>query len=52
MSGSKHGVRMMMLTMGMSYDESVRFQTRFNPYFEQNMDRITKEKYSDKQLCI
>jgi len=47
-----HGIRMMMLTMGMTYDESVSFQMKFNPYFKENMDRIMNEKYFEKQLCI
>lgn len=45
-----HGIRMMMLTMGMSFDESVKFQKRFNPYFEENMKRIESDKYMEKSL--
>lgn len=47
-----HGIRMMMLTIGMSYDESVSFQMKINPYFKENMDRIMNNKYFEKQFCI
>lgn len=47
-----HGIRMMMLTLGMTYDSAIRFQVKFNPYFEKIIERIENENYIDKQLNI
>lgn len=47
-----HGLRMMMLTMGLSYQEALDFQLKFNPYFQSNIDRINDENYMEKKLNL
>ncbi len=40
-----HGLRMMMLTMGYSYQGALDAQLTFNPWFQTILDRIENEKY-------
>ena len=47
-----HGLRMMMLTMGMTFEETVKLQLKFNPYFEDQWNRIVETKYLNKELII
>lgn len=47
-----HGLRMMMLTLGMSFEEAVSVQMKFNPYFEEQWNRIINTKYLDKELIV
>lgn len=47
-----HGLRMMMLTMQMSFENAVNVQLRFNPYFEANWNRIIETNYLDKKLIV
>lgn len=47
-----HGLRMMMLTMGMTFDAAVKLQLKLNPYFEDQWKRIVETKYFDKELII
>lgn len=47
-----HGLRMMMLTMKMTFEEAVSTQLRFNPYFEANWNRIIDTKYLEKKLVV
>lgn len=47
-----HGLRMMMLTMRMSFEEAVSIQKKLNPYFEEQWNRIIDTKYLDKELIV
>lgn len=47
-----HGLRMMMLTEPMSFDEAVSIQKKLNPYFEEQWNRIIDTKYLDKELIV
>ena len=47
-----HGLRMMMLNMGMSFDEAIKVQLQLNPYFEDNWNRIIEMKYLEKILNV
>lgn len=47
-----HGLRMMVLTMRMSFDEARETQKQLNPYFQDQWDRIIKSEYLDKELTI
>jgi hypothetical protein len=47
-----HSLRMMMLTMGMSYQDALSSQLSFNPWFQTIHDRIENENYTKKQLVI
>lgn len=47
-----HGLRMMMLTMRMSFEEAVSCQLKLNPYFEEQWKRIIDTKYLEKQLIV
>ena len=47
-----HGLRMMMLTMRMSFEEAVSIQKKLNPYFEGQWNRIIDTKYLDKELIV
>lgn len=47
-----HGLRMMMLSLGMSFEQAVALQMKFNPYFEDQWNRIVSSKYLDKNLII
>lgn len=47
-----HGLRMMMLTMGFSYQEALDAQLTFNPWFQTIIDRINNEDYIKKELNI
>lgn len=47
-----HGLRMMMLSLRLSFDEAVDVQLKFNPYFESQWNRIIDEKYLEKKLII
>lgn len=47
-----HGLRMMMLTMGMSFEDAVRTQLKFNPYFKEQWNRIVETKYLEKELIV
>ena len=41
-----------MLTLGMSFEEAVSVQMKFNPYFEEQWNRIINTKYLDKELIV
>lgn len=47
-----HGLRMMMLTMRMSFEEAVSTQKKLNPYFEAEWDRIVSTEYLKKRLVV
>ena len=47
-----HGLRMMMLTLGMSFEEAVSAQMKFNPHFEGQWNRIISTKYLEKELIV
>ena len=47
-----HGLRMMLLSLGMSFEQAVALQMKFNPYFEDQWNRIVSSKYLDKNLII
>jgi hypothetical protein len=47
-----HGLRMMMLTLNMSYDDAIKMQLKLNPYFKAQWDRIVETKYLDKELIV
>lgn len=47
-----HGLRMMMLTLGMSFEESLKFQFNNNPYFASEWERIQSSGYLEKELII
>lgn len=47
-----HGLRMLMLNMGMSFNEALQCQLKFNPYFEENWNRIKETGYLNKKLNI
>lgn len=47
-----HGLRMMMLTMGFSYQDALNAQLTFNPWFQTILDRIKDEKYMEKELIV
>lgn len=47
-----HGLRMMMLTMRMSFEDAVKAQLMLNPYFEDQWKRILETKYLEKRLCV
>lgn len=47
-----HGLRMMMLTMGMTFEGAVNIQLKMNPYFEAQWNRIVETKYLDKKLVL
>ena len=47
-----HGLRMMMLTMKMSFEEAVATQLKHNPYFESQWKRIIETEYLKKKLVL
>lgn len=47
-----HGLRMMMLTMGMSFEQAVTWQLKMNPYFQDQWNRIMDSRYLEKQIDI
>lgn len=47
-----HGLRMMMLSLRMTFDEARDIQLKFNPYFETQWNRIIEEKYLEKKLNV
>ena len=47
-----HGLRMMMLSCGMSFEQAVAFQMKVDPYFEDQWNRIVSSKYLDKKLIV
>ena len=47
-----HGLRMMMLTMNMSFEDAVKIQLKLNPYFNDQWNRIVESKYLDKELIV
>lgn len=47
-----HGLRMMMLTMNMSFNEAIIVQSKFNPYFDEQWKRIVDSKYLEKELIV
>lgn len=47
-----HGLRMMMLTIKMSFEDTVKIQLECNPYFEDQWNRIIKTKYLEKKLIV
>ena len=47
-----HGLRMMMLTMEMTFEESVNMQLKLNPYFADQWKRIIDSNYLEKELII
>lgn len=47
-----HGLRMMMLTMGFSYQNALNLQLKFNPWFQTIIDRIEKNNYMEKELIV
>ncbi len=47
-----HGLRMSMLTLRMSFDKAVEIQKKFNPYFQDQWDRIVESEYLKKKLII
>lgn len=47
-----HGLRMMMLTMNMSFEDAVKIQLELNPYFKDQWNRIVESKYLDKELIV
>lgn len=47
-----HGLRMMMLTLNMTFEEAVNVQLKLNPYFEDQWNRIVDSKYLEKELII
>ena len=47
-----HGLRMLMLTIGMSFEQAISVQMKFNPYFKDQWDRIIESKYLDKKLYV
>jgi hypothetical protein len=47
-----HGLRMMMLTMRMSFSEAIKTQQATNPFFQNQWDRIIESKYFKKKLLL
>lgn len=47
-----HGLRMMMLTMNMSFEEAINVQLKLNPYFADQWKRIIDSKYLEKELIV
>lgn len=47
-----HGLRMMMVSMGMSFEEAISVQEKVNPFFEKEWNRIVDSKYLDKKFII
>ncbi len=47
-----HGLRMMMLTMRMTFEDAVYWQHKFNPYFEDQWNRIIDTHYLEKKLIV
>ncbi|HYE11425.1 MAG TPA: hypothetical protein VEF53_14745 [Patescibacteria group bacterium] len=47
-----HGLRITMLTQNMSFDKSIEVQNKFNPYFQEQWDRIIESNYLNKKLVI
>lgn len=47
-----HGLRMMMISMGISFEKAENFQKEFNPYFEEQWDRIITSGYLEKNLIL
>lgn len=47
-----HGLRSSMLTLGISFEEALKCQMEFNPFFKDNWNRIIKEKYLEKRLIV
>ena len=43
---------MMMLTMEMTFEESVNMQLKLNPYFADQWKRIIDSNYLEKELII
>lgn len=47
-----HGLRMMMLTVGMTFEQAVDWQMKLNPYFPDQWKRIIDTHYLEKQIII
>ena len=47
-----HGLRMMMLSMRMTFEEAVSIQKQLNPFFEEQWNRIVDSNYLDKKIII
>lgn len=47
-----HGLRMMMLTMGLSYAEALQIQLKYNPWFQGFLDSMIEERYDQKKLVV
>ncbi|WP_373481791.1 GIY-YIG nuclease family protein [Acetobacterium sp.] len=47
-----HALRMMMLTMGYSYQDALDFQLTVNPDFQIIFDRLKDENYVQKELIV
>ena len=47
-----HALRMMMLTMGCSYQDALDYQLTVNPWFQSVLDRIADENYMKKELIV
>lgn len=47
-----HGLRMMMLSLGMSYNEVVNLYTSSDPRFKKILKRMKDEGYVDKELIL
>ena len=47
-----HSLRMMMLALRISFNEAVEAQKKFNPYFQDQWNRIIESRYLEKELII
>lgn len=47
-----HGVRIMMISHGCTFEEALLMQLNFNRYFENEWNKIKKDNYLEKKLII